>query len=79
MKNKKQTVVDWLVNEYAKAFKIPVNAVMGEIIEQAKAMEKEQTTEFATQYLKNHCFASVTGEAIADITAEEFYSNTYNK
>jgi len=38
----KQTAVAWLVNEYAKAFKIPVNAVMGETIDQAKAMEKEQ-------------------------------------
>ena len=39
---KKQTAVEWLVNEYAKAFKIPVNAVMGETIEQAKEMEREQ-------------------------------------
>jgi len=39
---KKQTAVEWLVSEYAKAFKISVNAVMGETIEQAKAMEKEQ-------------------------------------
>jgi hypothetical protein len=38
----KQTAVEWMVNEYAKAFKISVNAVMGETIEQAKAMEKEQ-------------------------------------
>ncbi len=42
---KKQTAVEWLVSEYAKAFKIPVNAVMGETIEQAKAMEKEQIEE----------------------------------
>ena len=39
---KKQTAVEWLVSEYAKAFKISVNAVMGETIEKAKAMEKEQ-------------------------------------
>ena len=38
----KQTAVEWLVNEYAKAFKISINAVMGESIEQAKAMEMEQ-------------------------------------
>jgi hypothetical protein len=44
---KKQTAVEWLVNEYAKAFKISVNAVMGETIEQAKAMEKEQIVDFA--------------------------------
>jgi hypothetical protein len=38
----KQTAVEWLVEEYAKAFKIPVNAVMQETIQQALAMEKEQ-------------------------------------
>ena len=38
----KQTAVEWLVSEYAKEFKISVNAVMGETIEKAKAMEREQ-------------------------------------
>jgi hypothetical protein len=42
----KQTAVEWLVNEYEKAFKISVNAVMSETIEQAKAMEKEQMIKF---------------------------------
>ncbi len=39
---KKQTAVEWLVEQYARAFKIPVNAVMQETIHQALAMEKEQ-------------------------------------
>jgi hypothetical protein len=38
----KQTAVQWLVNEYAKAFKIPVNAVMLGTIEEALQMEREQ-------------------------------------
>ena len=36
---KNQTAVEWLVSEYAKAFKISVNAVMSETIEQAKEIE----------------------------------------
>jgi len=38
----KQTALQWLVNEYAKAFKIPVNAVMLGTIEEALQMEREQ-------------------------------------
>jgi hypothetical protein len=38
----KQTAVEYLIEEYKKAFKIPVNAVMQEAIEQALAMEKSQ-------------------------------------
>jgi hypothetical protein len=37
-----ESTVEWLIEEYAKAFKIPVNAVMQETIKQAKEMEKEQ-------------------------------------
>jgi len=39
---KKQTAVEWLVEQYARAFKIPVNAVMQETIHQALAMERHQ-------------------------------------
>jgi hypothetical protein len=45
MSDKKQTAVQWLVNEYAKAFKIQVNAVMLKSIEQALQMEREQIVE----------------------------------
>jgi hypothetical protein len=69
----KQTAVEWLVSEYAKAFKIPVNAVMGETIEQAKAMEREQITEAHLQGLYSDI--KMRGEA----QAEQYYNETYKK
>ena len=38
----KQTAVEWLAEQYEKAFTLKVNNVMISIIEQAKEMEKEQ-------------------------------------
>jgi len=66
---KKQTAVEWLVNEYAKAFKISVNAVMGETIEQAKAMEKEQ--------LENAYFNGGADNMNDEGSFEEYYNQTY--
>ncbi len=37
-----KTAVEWLVEQYEKSFKINVNAVMQEPIQQAKEMEKQQ-------------------------------------
>ena len=67
---KKQTAVEWLISEYAKAFKIPVNAVMGESIEQAKAMEKEQIMD-AVYYAMGTNFDPNMGRA------ELYYNTTY--
>ena len=36
------TAVEWLVEQYEKAFTLKVNNVMTSIIEQAKEMEKQQ-------------------------------------
>ena len=43
---KKQTTVEWLVEQYKKSFTLPINDVMTTIIEQAKEMEKGQMFEF---------------------------------
>jgi len=72
---KKQTAVEWLVSEYAKAFKIPVNAVMGETIEQAKAMEKEQI-EDAWDKRCSHGVVSQTWH-IETKNGEQYYNETY--
>lgn len=65
---KKQTAVEWLVNEYAKAFKIPVNAVMTGTIEEAKAMEREQ--------IVDAWMDGVEG-VLHKIAAEKYYNETY--
>ena len=67
---KNQTAVEWLVNEYAKAFKISVNAVMGETIEQAKAMEKGQIIDAVN-------YGCSDWGSFKD--AEQYYNETYGK
>jgi hypothetical protein len=65
----KQTAVQWLVNEYAKAFKIPINSVMLEIIEQALQMEREQIEEAYGDGLNAH--------RVDFCNRNEYYQKTY--
>jgi hypothetical protein len=69
----KQTAVEWLVNEYAKAFKIPINSVMLETIEQAKELDKEQSIQYAKEYAKQML------ENKRFVTAEMVYNETYKQ
>jgi len=71
----KQTAVEWLVNEYAKAFKISVNAVMGETIEQAKAMEKAQIIEAYLTPLSNEYWFQK--DEILNQESKKYYNETY--
>ena len=71
----KQTAVEWLVSEYAKAFKIRVNAVMGETIEQAKAMEKEQIIEAYLTPLSNEYWFQK--DEILNQESKKYYNETY--
>jgi hypothetical protein len=66
----KQTALQWLVNEYAKAFKIPVNAVMLGTIEEALQMEREQIID-ARQDGVDAVFKGYS------ISNEEYYKQTY--
>jgi hypothetical protein len=68
----KQTAVQWLVNEYAKAFKIPVNAVMLGTIEEALQMEREQ---IETAYQAGDGDAYNLKET--KTWAEQYYKQTY--
>jgi hypothetical protein len=70
---KKQTAVEWLVEQYARAFKIPVNAVMQETIHQALAMEKEQIVDaFGVG-----CQVESTRLIGYHEMAEQYYNETY--
>ena len=69
VKMSKQTAVQWLVNEYAKAFKIPINSVMLEIIEQALQMEREQIEEAYGDGLNAH--------RVDFCNRNEYYQKTY--
>ncbi len=73
----KQTAVEWLfsVLNDLRMDQEYVNI----LLDKAKEKEKEQMIDFATEYLEDHCFASVTGLAVADITAEEFYDKKFKK
>ena len=63
----KQTAVEYLIEEYKKAFKIPVNAVMQEAIEQALAMEKEQIVDAWI----------ATDNELQRLSAEQYYNEIY--
>jgi hypothetical protein len=71
---KEQTAVEWLINELG--YKDLVESkypTLTRILEQAKAMEKEQIIE---AYLKNHlqgCWMKNTPEEYA----EQYYNETY--
>jgi hypothetical protein len=71
---KKQTAVQWLVNEYAKAFKIPINSVMLEIIEQALQMEREQIEKF-NDFLEKEKQLEISD--LKTIERIQWYYNTY--
>jgi hypothetical protein len=85
-KSKPMTAVEWLDNEL---WKLRLKLRGGEIsldfyceqevklIEQAKAMEKEQIMDFTMQMHKIDC--SKTGTDILLNEAELYYNETYNK
>lgn len=62
----KQTAVEWLIYEIADSFKTPNQ--WKKVINQAKAMEKEQIMK-ALYFGKN---------INDDIEAEQYYNETYN-
>jgi hypothetical protein len=68
---KKQTAVEWLVNELNQKIDfIPMDKwdMIRDIVQQAKEMEKEQIIKFANDFL----FHDDT-----DLTAEQYYNETY--
>jgi hypothetical protein len=67
---KKQTAIQWLEKEFVKLEStIGIHGVMYELIEQAKAMEKEQITK---AYNANLDFETIQ-------TAEQYYNETYKQ
>jgi hypothetical protein len=65
---KQQTAVQWLEKQFVKLeTTIGVHGIMYELIEQAKAMEKEQIIE---AYNANLDFETIQ-------TAEQYYKETY--
>ncbi len=66
MSNKKQNSIEWLINKCACADLRP--ELWNIIKEQAKAMHKEETCQFVSDYLD---------DAADHITAEEYYDQIY--
>ena len=75
MDNKKQTAVEWLVEQYKKSFTLQINDVMTTIIEQAKAMEKEQMKDAVL----SQCTTNEGLRKIFENQFEQYYSETYEK
>ena len=70
----KQTAVEWLIN----MLDIDKNdSSTKDVIEQAKAMEKERMIEFTNDYVLTQCNASFEGNVVAELSAEEYYELTF--
>ena len=76
LKTNNMTAVEWLVrmlySPVCKGFIEGRRQIPHDIIQQAKAMEKEQMIKFANECLKN--YLSVRGYK----TPEQYYNETYN-
>ena len=75
----KQTAVEWLVQyihseEYQKAFGQTYISI--ELVEQAKAIEKEQIVD---AYIQKRSKQSLTGVLKCWDKAEQYYTSTYEK
>ena len=71
-----------MIEQYAKAFKISVNAVMNEPIQQALAMEKEQIVNAFKEGLRSpyhQDYVIVTQEGQEATKSGQYYNETYNK
>ena len=78
--NKSVTAVEWLVEQYEKAFTLKVNNVMISIIEQAKEMERQQIIEaFDEGKSDGYKTAREWDEMIIFLNAEQYYIETYGK
>ena len=71
----KQTAVEWLISHLQKSKDwqrelnevSQMSTIQFDLIKEAKAMEKEQIIKFANDYLDDD----------ADLTAEQYYQETY--
>lgn len=68
---KKQTAVDWLINQIPLGIRINL-AENGVDFQQAKAMEKKRIEDTYWDAYKE-------GQCSSDKTAEEYYNETFNK
>ena len=70
-----QTAVEWLVEQLIPKAMVTYDQTTYNAVQQAKAMEKEQTIKFGYSFLDN-CF---TKDGIIQKSAGEYYNETYNK
>ena len=69
MSNKKQTAVEWLVEQFDLTSDSPI---IKNVVIQAKAMEKEQMIDFG---FDTYCFIS----GIMKVPFEQYYKETYEQ
>ena len=72
MENKKQTAVEWFIEELFK--KIDYTQVPQKLIDQAKQMDKEQMIEFAQEVFRNRY--NQIHQSLSNI-ADDIYNETY--
>ena len=75
MSNKKQTAVEWLLEQINNP---QINEYFAEEIEQAKQMEKEQMIDFADNYVDNCVIPNENKAILITMFPEEHYTQTYH-
>ena len=70
MSNKKQSSIEWLISQLDKYYVLSFDDLKNnEAVQQAKAMHKEETCQFVSDYLD---------DAADNMTAEEYYDQIYS-
>ena len=71
-----KTAIEWLEKQFVKLEStIGVHGVMYELMEQAKAMEKEQIIDAYNE----GCFDNILDEKTDKVRAEYYYNETFKK
>ena len=74
----KQTAVEWLVEQLYPALKLN-SKLIDDFVEEAKAMEKQQTIDFTDNYILECLTCSYNGEPTSLKETEEYYKETFGK
>lgn len=77
MSNKKQTAVEWLLNEISLTTILDKEDV--KLFKQAKELEKQQIIDFTNSFINEHTFGDYDGNVQINKTVEDYYNETFKK
>lgn len=72
MSNKKQSSVEWLINEIAEKYNFRIAAFYSQEIQQAKELHRQEITDAYAEGAENEF-------AMGSVSRSDYYNNTYGK